>query len=105
MASFGAAGRRGVLGRLLNKAGIPRVELSYLVEAADGYTGAQLEEAANALFILAVASENTIDDGNTISPQPQYDDSGCIPFDRGLIDAGLQEMEIEPKARRGFRVP
>ncbi len=104
MASFAAAGGRGVPARLLSKGPIPPVELSYLVEAADGYTAAQLEQAANTLFILAVDRENTIDDGNTISAQPQYDDSGYIPFNRGLIEAALQEMQIERRVRMGFHV-
>ena len=49
--------RRRLLAKLLAKAKVAPEDMSYLVSATDGCTGAQLEELTNTLYILAVEHE------------------------------------------------
>ncbi|MFB3893673.1 MAG: hypothetical protein ACE15C_16795 [Phycisphaerae bacterium] len=69
-------------------------DLEHLVESTHGYTGAQVEELASTIHILAVDS----------SPPARDNDAppAGISVDPRLIDAALEEVRVERKARLGF---
>jgi cell division protease FtsH len=85
--------RRQMLSRLLSKAVVEPGDLDHLVAATASYTGAQIEELANTIFILAVDKTN----------QPVGEDAHQpVSVDRGFIETALQEVQVERKARLGF---
>ena len=87
--------RRRLLERLLSRAVISKDDLEHLVSATKDYTGAQLEELTNTLYILAMerCSDGPADgDG---APPP-------VPIDRALINEALGEFRVELKAHVGF---
>ena len=87
--------RRRLLQRLLAKARVAETELDYLVETTDQYTGAQLEEVANTLYMLALERDNGADGADGAeAPQPFVD--------RGLVRAALDDAQIEHKRTLGF---
>lgn len=107
--------RRQFLQKLLAKAVIDPQDAEYLVEATDGYTGAQIEECTNTLYILAAEAENTAAGENTVAENQPGDAAGIeaasadgdghdISITRQLIDAALDELQVERKARLGFHV-
>ena len=92
-----APSRRRMLVKLLAKADVSDEDLSHLVSATDGYTGAQIEELANTLYILAV-------EGNGGASDNGDGKASGLTFGRPLIAAALDEFRVELKARVGFRV-
>lgn len=88
--------RRRLLERLLSRAAISKEDLEHLVSATKDYTGAQLEELTNTLYILAV---ERCSDG----PAEGDGDSAQVPIDRALINEALGEFRVELGARVGFR--
>ena len=92
-----AACRRRLLERLLAKAEVSLEDMAHLVSVTDGYTGAQIEELANTLYMLAVNGWAAVsDDGDRLPP--------AIAVDRSLILAALKEFGLEPRVRLGFDV-
>ena len=104
-----------LLERLLSRAVISKDNLEHLVSATKDYTGAQLEELTNTLYILAV--ERYVDglrsgDGNgdgpaaeagaRIAAEEAADAVAPMPIGRSLIAAALDEFRVELKARVGF---
>ena len=94
LGSMDAHCRRGMLGHLLAKAVVSADDMAHLVSVTDGYTGAQIEELANTLYILAVDGHN--DTSGNGDGQP------AAAIDRPLIEAALEEFRVELKARVGF---
>ncbi len=92
-----AASRREMLQKRLMNAHIAPPDMEYLVEATDGYTGAQLEELSNTLYILAVQSDNAEADD-------QPDRGEAVTVDLHLIDLALNDAGIELKRKLGFHV-
>lgn len=88
--------RRTMLAKLLSRAVIDAGDMSHLVASTEGYTGAQIEEVANTVYILAVdGAANEHGHGSDGSP---------VPVDRHLIDAAMDEVRIERNGRLGFHV-
>jgi len=88
--------RRRLLERILAKAEVSPEDMAHLVSVTKGYTGAQLEELANTLYMFcfdkcAVAS----DDGDASPP--------AILITRPVITAAIEEFRVELKARVGFQ--
>lgn len=88
-------GRRGMLARLLAKAEIAPGDVEHLVKATADYTGAQIEELVNTIYLLSVDQSEPDSDSGDDQHRP-------IPLERGLLDAALVEMAVERKARMGF---
>ena len=87
--------RRRLLDKLLARATIAPEEVDRLVNATEGYTGAQVEELTNTLYILAVAK----------GKGGQGNGDGCpsVPvIDAGIIAEAREEFTVELKARMGF---
>lgn len=91
--SLDAECRRQMLQKLLRHVRIQPDDLGHLVDMTQEYTGAQLEELVNTLFIMAVNSE---DEKRTKSPQD-------IVIDRSLITHALMEVNFEVKKQMGFQ--
>jgi len=85
--------RGQMVAKLLKPAQISAEDTGYLVCATDGYTGAQIEELINTLFIWAVNANNQ----NT-----QPDKNGQVSVDRKLINFALNEVQVDVKTRLGF---
>ena len=87
--------RRRMLERLLANAAVSPADMAHLVASTDDYTGAQIEELGNTLYMLAVAPDNCM-----------IKDAGAgmdsIPLARSLIDEALEDVKVERKARLGF---
>ena len=83
------------LTRLLVKARISQDEVERLVDATDGYTGAQIEELVNTLYILAVDRQHAVS-GNGDG------ESGTVVLSSDIVAAALEEFQVELKARVGF---
>jgi len=86
-----------MLDRLLAKAAVSGDDLAHLVSATGGCTGAQLEELVNTLYILAVE----------FYPDPSGNGDGRaepIPLNRRLINAALDEVQIDSRQKFGFHV-
>jgi ATP-dependent 26S proteasome regulatory subunit len=85
--------RARMLAKLLAKANVSPDDLSHLVAATDGYTGAQIEELANTLYILALDSHTHAETtgGN-----------GRVVVTSALIAAALKEVTVERQAKAGF---
>ncbi|MCY2928905.1 MAG: ATP-binding protein [Planctomycetota bacterium] len=92
--------RRKMLQKLMAHAVLSPIDLAHLIAATADYTGAQLEELANTLYILAaerLQAYNTPMDTSPASPSPEV-----IGVDRLLIETALAEMKFEHKGRLGF---
>lgn len=79
------------------RASVSRDDLGYLVQAADDYTGAQIEELANTLYMLALSSDNGPAGGKGYA-------SDTVTINHWVIDAALDDFKIERKCRVGFHV-
>ncbi len=86
--------RRQLLARLLSRSLIGDGEMAHLIAATTDYTGAQIQELANTIYILAVDGENAAANGGG--------ECGPISVDRQLIDRAVNEFRVEKKARLGF---
>jgi len=87
--------RRRLLERILAKAEVSPADMAHLVSTTDGYTGAQIEELANTLYMLAVDGWAAASgDGDGLPP--------TVVIDRPLIAAALDEFRVERKIRVGF---
>jgi len=87
--------RRRLLEKLLLHATISKEDLEHLVSATKDYTGAQLEELANTLYILALERCGDGPADGDGAPPP-------VPIDRALIKESLGEFRVELGARVGF---
>ena len=75
--------------------------MSYLVSCTEDYTGAQLEELANTLYILAV-QRDAVGNGDGSG---NGDGTPSAPVvTRPLIDEALEEVQAQPGRKLGFRV-
>ncbi len=86
-----------MLRRLLAKAKASNTDMNYLLQATDDYTGAQLEELANTLYILAVEGDNS----DSVKSNAG---TGCVSVNRKLIDSALEDARFEQKGKLGFHV-
>ena len=89
--------RRGLLKRLLANASVSKEDMGYIVQSTDGYTGAQLEELSNTLYILAVRDDN-------VGVENARSKKTLVTLDRSLIDSALSEVHVERKRSMGFHV-
>ena len=99
--------RRKMLERKLQHAVLSDADVAYLVECTEDYTGAQIEELANTLYILALRGENDAcpqrgRDGDLGCGQGQTTEADAVALDRQLIDAALGEVQVERKRKLGF---
>ena len=96
--------RRKLLSRLLAAARLSPEDMNYLVSGTRDYTGAQVQELANTLYILSADGDNggcvgsVAADGAACGPQVPEG----ISVSRQLIDAALEEMRVERKTKIGF---
>jgi hypothetical protein len=88
--------RRDMLTRLLSRASLEANDMAHLVAATEGYTGAQIAEVANTVYILALDGNNG-DENNADADVP-------VLVGRNLIDAAVDEVRIERTGRLGFHV-
>ena len=87
--------RRRLLEKLLLRATISKDDLEHLVSATKDYTGAQLEELTNTLYILAVERCGDGPADGDGAPPP-------VPIDRALINEAIGEFRVELGAHVGF---
>lgn len=87
--------RRELFVKLLSRSSISDEEMAHLIATTADYTGAQIEELANTIYILAV-------DGEASAVPAGCGESGRIPVGRQLIDRAMQEFAVERKGRLGF---
>ena len=108
METMDAVCRRQMLSHELRNACVSPDDLDYLVEATEDYTGAQVEELAHTIYILALAHQGSLhvveasshpDSGSTETPVVAE-----VSIDRQLIDSALDEVHVERRARVGFHV-
>jgi len=108
MEAMDDACRRQMLRRQLRNARLSPVDMDHLVQATEDYTGAQVEELAHTVYILALARENASCRGETVhrfdDPQAEPEAGPNLFVDRHLIDSALGEMHVERKAKLGFHV-
>jgi SpoVK/Ycf46/Vps4 family AAA+-type ATPase len=90
--------RRQMLGKLLAHATLTPADLNHLVAATADYTGAQLEELANTLYILALDAPTAYNSSTPVVPTP----NDAARLDRCLIETALAEMKFDRKGRLGF---
>jgi len=91
----------------LQEASITDDDMAYLVELTEDYTGAQAQELSNTLFILALDRDRThgVLECNTEAGLPdRIPDGKMVRMDRALIDAAVEEVNVERRARMGFHV-
>jgi hypothetical protein len=69
--------------------------MDHIVASTDKFTGAQLEELANTIYILAINGENDAATGGG-------SESGSISVNRELIERAVDEVRVERKTRLGF---
>jgi len=94
--------RRRMLSRLLAKATVGDADMEHLVAKTAEYTGSQIEELCTTLVMTALEEEN---DFTGVSRCEQTQGNQCEPgilVTRPLIDAGLEGLQVERKARLGF---
>jgi len=89
--------RQRMLAKLLAKAELSARDMNHLVASTTDYTGAQIEELSNTLYILAVDASNDRPDGPDTKPEQ-------VCLDRLLIEAAIEEVRVEREARIGFHV-
>jgi len=89
--------RNSLLKRLLVNASVSKADMGYIVQSTDGYTGAQLEELSNTLYILAVRDDD-------VGVEKARSQKAPIALDRNLIDSALSEVHVERKRSMGFHV-
>ena len=85
--------RRQMVARLLEKADVATTDVEHLVAATKDYTGAQIEELVNTVYILA--AERYADVVGGTAPDR-------VVVDQPLIAEALEEFRVELKARVGF---
>ena len=85
--------RTRLLRKLLSKAKIATKDFEYILDQTDGYTGAQVEEFVNTLYILAISDEDVSDD---IANQ-------TIIIDRNIIERAFKETAYMPREVLGFQ--
>ena len=83
-----------MLEHFLAKAVVSAEDMAHLVSVTDGYTGAQIEELSNTLYILVVDRHDGASGNGDGKP--------AIVIDRTLIATALEEFRVELKARMGF---
>ncbi len=89
--------RRRLLVKLLAKAEVASEDMSYLIASTEDHTGAQLEELANTLYILAVECDASgSGNGDGAPPTPLVS--------RQSIDETLEEVQAEAGRRFEFRI-
>jgi SpoVK/Ycf46/Vps4 family AAA+-type ATPase len=88
-----AAGRMRMLRGQLGALDIQESDFRFLVSATTDYTGAQLQEVADTICILAATSANS---GDGEAPRASVN--------RDLISTALSEVKVAEKSRLGFRV-
>ena len=96
--------RTRMLRRLLKKARITEDDFSHLVTRSEDYTGAQLQELVNTLYMLAAELEQI----NPIEMLPEPADTPAetqpIMVDRSMVEAALEDFQVERKRKMGFQV-
>jgi DNA polymerase III delta prime subunit len=92
-------GRAFLLGRLLENAEVSREDVERLVAKSEGYTGAQLQELINTLYIHALQSQSEVVPAEACKEEqiPQR-----VSITTDVVDAALTDFQVEQKARIGF---
>lgn len=99
--------RRNLLQKLLARGAVSDPDMAYLVESTEEYTGAQLEELVNTMYILSVQSDSLRVD--TPSANPAAGETECarqsrVCLDRGIMEKALDEVKVQRTGRLGFHV-
>jgi hypothetical protein len=89
--------RRMMLTRLLANADISPDDMDHLVQATRDCTGAQIEELANTVYLLAVQQDN----GDAVIGGGMANDDS-VRVTRSLLDAAMKGLLGERKAPMGF---
>jgi len=82
----------------LAKATLAEGDLAYLVSATNGYTGAQLEELANTLYIQTAQKDTNIPNNGNANRDVMW-------IDGGLIHTALTEVKAGLVRKVGFQAP
>jgi hypothetical protein len=90
--------RRRMLAMLLEGTRVEPAEMDHLASATKGYTGAQLEEVANTICLLA-AEDGVVELRSDNGDEPR----GTFEVTRDLIDRALGEIQVDRKSRMGFQ--
>jgi len=100
--------RRKLLRRKLRYADISEEDIEHLVKATDDYTGAQLEELSNSIYILALQGDSArldgFADGEKARCVPGGGDVEPVFVDLALIESALAEVQVRREGVMGFRV-
>ena len=91
--------RRRLLAKMLVHATVSAEDMAHLVAATEGYTGAQIEELANTLYILGVQGSGDRSGGDNGNGDGA---PAAVAIDRSLIGLALREVRGESGARMGF---
>jgi cell division protease FtsH len=83
--------RRRLLDRLMVNASMSESDRAMLASVTHGYTGAQLEELANTIYMLAVSAHGVGGNGDQLR------------VDRALIERALCDVGVERKHTIGYR--
>lgn len=101
-------GRRELLVQLLEKAEVAETDLAYLVEKSKGYTGAQVQELVNTLYLLALQNRgveaNTVVEDIPIAGHAKEPSNPTVSITKSLLDAAMDDFQVEQKSRIGFCV-
>ena len=89
--------RRRMLKKLLRHAELASMDFDRLIGETDDYTGAQLEELVNTLYILAI--EDASRARKIVEDKP-----ATVCIDSQLINRAFQECQVERTTRLGFHV-
>jgi len=99
--------RRQMLRRKLRHADLSDEDIEHLLKATDDYTGAQLEELSNSIYILAVQRDNARPEGFCSGENaccvPGDGEMESVSVDLDLIDSALAEVHVRREGLMGFR--
>ncbi|MEI7837201.1 MAG: ATP-binding protein, partial [Planctomycetota bacterium] len=99
--------RRNMLQKLLAHGAVSDLDIAYLVESTEEYTGAQLEELVNTMYILAVQSDSLRVDTSSaaqVAAGPAGTRQPRIYLDRGTMTKAIDDVKIQRSGRLGFHV-
>jgi ATP-dependent 26S proteasome regulatory subunit len=90
-------GREVLLGKLLENADVSPEDREQLVATSEGYTGAQIQELINTLYIHALHGESEADIVIADGATPQR-----VSITKDVVAAALADFQVEQKTRIGF---
>jgi len=88
--------RRKMLTRLLAKATVTEENLAHLAAATEHFTGAQMQEIVNTIYMLSVEQQKA---SGTVQPPATLK----VEATRELIDQAIEEVRLARRSDLGFR--